>query len=244
MRRWPCEDRACRVRTQPTAGLADGRVVRVVVDHRERSSEVYARLAVEPEVVVEVARLQVGDYIVDGALRVERKTFDDFQVSLVDGRLFGQANRLCRAVEPAAIILEGCRSRRRTGVGRRQLQGALLVLSLVFDLPVFRARDAEETVWLLKAISRQARRRVAHRLASRHGNPRDVQARRLHVLASCPGIGPGRAERLLEHFGSLARVFAASEADLLEVRGVGAKTARILGAFAAHDVRRDGGERG
>ena len=182
----------------------------------------------------------MGDYIVDGALRVERKTFDDFQVSLIDGRLFGQANRLCRTVEPAAIVLEGYRSRRRTGVGRRQLQGALLVLSLVFDLPVFRARDAEETVWLLKAISRQARRRVAHGLASRHGNPRDLQARRLHLFASCPGIGPGRAERLLEHFGSLTRVFAASEADLLEVRGVGAKTARILAAFATHDVRCDG----
>jgi len=54
------------------------------------------------------------------------------------------------------------------------------------------------------------------------------------MLASCPGVGPERAHRLLTHFGSLACVFAASESELLMVPGVGAKTARTLREFVAH----------
>jgi ERCC4-type nuclease len=131
--------------------------VHVVVDHRETASEVHRRLLQDPEVEVRVGRLHVGDYLVDGTVKVERKTFDDFQVSIVDGRLFGQANRLSRAAGPGAFILEGSRSHRRVGLGRHQLQGALVVLSLVFGVPVLRSSGPEETVWLLKAISRQAR---------------------------------------------------------------------------------------
>ena len=218
--------------------------MRIVADYRERASEVYGRLEADGTMILELALLRVGDYVVDDAVRVERKTLDDFQVSLIDGRLFRQANRLCRAAEPAVFIVEGVRSRRRVGVGRRQLQGALLVLRLVFGLQVIRARDADETVWLLKAISRQVHRRMAHGLAARRSNPRDGHARRIHVLASCPGIGPGRAELLLEHFGSLARVFSATPAELQRVRGIGEKTARGLSAFVAHEVSADSERRG
>jgi ERCC4-type nuclease len=208
--------------------------VHVVIDHRETASEVSHRLRQDPEVEVRVARLNVGDYLVDGTVMVERKTFDDFQVSIVDGRLFSQANRLSHAAGAVAFILEGSRSHRRVGLGRRQLQGALLVLSLVFGLPVLRSRGPDETVWLLKAIARQSRRRLAKGLVSRHFNPRDTDARRIHMLASCPGVGPERAHRLLAHFASLARVFAASEDELLMVPGVGPKTARTLREFVAH----------
>ena len=219
--------------------LFDDRAMHVVVDHRERASEVHRRLLQDPEVEVRVGRLYVGDYVVDGAVKVERKTFDDFQVSIVDGRLFHQANRLCRGPGQGTFILEGSRSHRRVGLGREQLQGALLVLCLVFGVPVLRSRGPDETVWLLKAISRQSRRRLAKGLASRQSNPRDANARRIHMLASCPGVGPDRAHRLLAHFGSLARVFAASRSELLMVPGVGDKTARALREFLAHELEAD-----
>jgi DNA excision repair protein ERCC-4 len=230
--------RRSRRHSQLAFGLSDKRSVHVIVDHRERASEVHRRLLEDLDAEVRVGRLDVGDYVVDGTVRVERKTFDDFQVSIVDGRLFHQANRLCRGPGQGAFILEGSRSHRRVGLGREQLQGALLVLGLVFGLPVFRSRGPGETVWLLKAISRQSRRRLAKGLASRQCNPRDPDARRIHMLASCPGVGPDRAHRLLTHFGSLARVFAASESELLMVPGLGVKTARRLRAFIAQEPRR------
>ena len=49
-------------------------------------------------VVVKIEHLSLGDYCIDGAVLIERKTAADFAQSLMDGRLFGQAVR-SRSVE-------------------------------------------------------------------------------------------------------------------------------------------------
>lgn len=43
-------------------------------------------------------------------------------------------------------------------------------------------------------------------------------------VPGCPGTGPGRARDLLQRFGSLAKVLAATDDELRAVRGVGEKT--------------------
>jgi excinuclease ABC subunit C len=48
------------------------------------------------------------------------------------------------------------------------------------------------------------------------------------VLEEVPGVGPSRVKEILRHFGSVARVRAATEEQLAEVRGVGAATARAI----------------
>jgi ERCC4-type nuclease len=54
------------------------------------------------------------------------------------------------------------------------------------------------------------------------------------VLGCLPGISTVGASRLLTHFGSLAAVFAADEAELRRVPGIGpvrgAALARLFGA--------------
>jgi ERCC4-type nuclease len=44
-------------------------------------------------------------------------------------------------------------------------------------------------------------------------------------LQGLPGVGPAIAHRLLSHFGSVERVFAADTATLAEIRGIGPKKA-------------------
>lgn len=44
----------------------------VIIDHRETASEVSHRLRQDPEVEVRIGRLHVGDYVVDGTVKVER----------------------------------------------------------------------------------------------------------------------------------------------------------------------------
>lgn len=107
----------------------------------------------------------------------------------------------------------------------------MVTLTLVFNLHVLRSVDADETVWLLRAIGRQAGRRKAKGLASRRWNPRDRDACRIHMLSALPGVGPERAERLLERFGSVAGVVACDEASLVERPGVGPETARRIRVF-------------
>jgi hypothetical protein len=58
-------------------------------------------------VVVRIEHLGVGDYSIDGAVLIERKTATDFAQSLMDGRLFSQAKQMANSPLRTAYILEG-----------------------------------------------------------------------------------------------------------------------------------------
>lgn len=73
-----------------------------------------------------------------------------------------------------------------------------------------------------RAIARGARPRQGYR-------PKAKIALQSHVLQGLPGVGPERAARLLERFGSIKAVVAAGEDDLAAVDGIGPRTARRIG---------------
>src|SRR5579872_5605795 len=99
----------------------------VMVDDRELNAPVIEVLQKLPEVDVQIKRLLVGDYMVDNRCVFERKTLMDFAASVVDGRLFRQAQKLSRSTLPAALILEGRASELADcGVRREALQGAMV----------------------------------------------------------------------------------------------------------------------
>jgi len=68
--------------------------IAVIVDDRESKSEVIKFLSETKNVSVDIKRLSLGDYLVDNRLIFERKTLNDFALSIIDGRLFSQAIRL------------------------------------------------------------------------------------------------------------------------------------------------------
>jgi DNA excision repair protein ERCC-4 len=47
-------------------------------------------------------------------------------------------------------------------------------------------------------------------------------------LQSLPGIGPDRAKRLLERFGTVRACFDASKTELQKVEGIGPKIAEAI----------------
>lgn len=201
--------------------------VRIVADDRERAGGVIAELRRRAgDVALEVRRLEVGDFLVEGNFAVERKTLKDFATSVVDTRLFKQAAWLTQDGRRGVLILEGGASTSgNLGVAREALQGALITVSVFYGLAVLRSRDVEETSRLLIYLGRQAQR-FAHGGLPRPGyRPKGKRARQLFVLQGLPGIGPGRAERLLARFGSVEKVAQASLPELAEVEGVGENTA-------------------
>jgi ERCC4-type nuclease len=149
---------------------------------------------------------------------------------LIDGRLFAQASRLARQPEKAAFILEGPASAwEALGVRREALQGALVSLTLVFDLPVLRTRNPEETARLLLYSAHQlARLQRADPLPYRLNKAKRRRTRQLRILQSLPGVGSDRAKRLLDHFGNVQACFTASADDLCRVPGIGLKTAAAI----------------
>src|ERR1700736_5308331 len=136
--------------------------IQVVVDDRERSLALVAELKRSDRVVVQIEHLLVGDYCIDGAVLIERKTAADFAQSLMDGRLFGQAVRMATSSLRPAYILEGSSAEwSGLGVSRESLQGALVTLMLIFDVPVFRSSDPAESARLILYIGSQLVRACA-----------------------------------------------------------------------------------
>lgn len=58
--------------------------------------------------------------------------------------------------------------------------------------------------------------------------PTSLWEQQLFIVESLPNIGPVNAKNLLQHFGSVEKVLNASENELMEVDGIGKKTANNI----------------
>lgn len=196
--------------------------INVISDDRESNSPVWAALTARGDVRVEVRRLAVGDYEVGGRCLIERKTVADFARSLVDGRLFHQVYRLRNTGWPCALILEGQMADLvEVHVRREAIQGAMITLALVHQVPVLRALDADETARLLVYVGRQLERDEVGPVIKKKRRCSQRRRAQLLVLQAVPGIGPKRAVALLDRFGSVKAVLNASSEALAGVPGMG-----------------------
>jgi DNA excision repair protein ERCC-4 len=211
-------------------GIENYQTVVIVADDRERPSGVIAELGKAGKAIVKVEHLSVGDYCVDGAVLIERKTAADFAESLMDGRLFSQAGRMASSPCRPAYIIEGTSTEwSGLGVSREALQGALVTLMLIFDVPVFRSAEPAETARLIYYIGSQlVRLRDPGYTPYRQAKAKRKKTRQLRVLQSLPGIGTDRAKKLLDRFGTVRACMTATPAELSEVEGIGSKTAAAI----------------
>ncbi len=148
----------------------------VLVDHREARSGVLAALQTMPGIAVRVERLKLGDYLVNTSCLFERKTLLDFAESIKDGRLFTQARRLASGLDRAAFIIEGTvQDLSRTSMRREALQGAVITLTLIYELPVLRSHDPEES-WSMAHWCRHGRRRAPARTQTQNETASPVAA--------------------------------------------------------------------
>lgn len=204
-------------------------VLRIIADDRENAGGVIPLLRIQPAVEVRVGRLPVADFVVADRFWVERKTVVDFRRSILDGRLFKQATALAQSARKAVLVLEGPTEEiEGGGMTRESLQGALITVGAFFGIPILRSRDPEETAWLIVDLGRQAER-VARGGLSRPGyRPKGRRARQLFIVQGLPGIGPEKAARLLDRFGSVQSIMCASSAELAELDGIGERMARRI----------------
>lgn len=209
---------------------SSARIVKVVADDRESNSDVIAHLDRMPMMDVTVKRLPVGDYRLDDRFLFERKTLPDLASSIKSGRLFRQTLALVEADIPRpALVLEGTtRDLAGCGISREAVQGALVTVALFMGLPVLRTRCARETANLFLYAARQDRTLSTGALPRRGRRPRGKRALQAHILQGLPGIGPERAARLLERFGSIEAVVAADPTELEAVQGIGQHTSERI----------------
>lgn len=159
----------------------------------------------------------------------------DFLDSLKQGRLFAQASRLATQPMRAFLILEGpAQEWRSAGVTREGIQGAIAMLSVAFGIPVLRSQSEEETLRLLLMTARQLQAQAKLPMRKPGRRLRGKRAWQIHILTGIPKVGPHRAQRMLERFGSIEAIVTATPEALATVEGIGRKTAQHI-HWAVHE---------
>lgn len=204
-------------------------LIPILIDDRERAGSLPAELARSGVFTLEVQRLALGDYLVDGRFLFERKTLPDLALSIQDGRLFRQAQRLAESPLRAGLILEGTvADLEGSGMRWEAMQGALVTVALFIGLPLLRCRTPAETARTFEFVARQGRAVAGGALPRRGRRPKGKAAWQRYLLQGLPGVGSARAARLLERFGTVEAVLTADAAALAAVPGIGANTARAV----------------
>lgn len=218
----------------------------VVLDDRERASGLDERLGRLLGYPPQVRRLEVGDILIRRRILIERKTAADFEASMVDGRLFAQAEALVAQPFDPLIVIEGTFRREANRLSGAALRQAILSLVIDWRLPLVRSASVDDTALWVQALLSGKRRRAeppdwrslrpdgsrrpgtgSTRRPRKKPVPAGQRARHQTqaILGAIEGVGPARARALTETFGSLASVLAAGHDELARVPGVGTQLA-------------------
>ncbi len=198
----------------------------VLVDTREIHSRVVEELSLL-ECEIREKPLPIGDYICSDRICVERKTAEDFIASIIDKRLFKQMEHLTRYEKPV-LIVEGHNFYSRN-VHVNAIFGALSSVIADYGISVLHTSNPRETAMIIFNLARReqlaGKRDVLLRHKPKAGSIGEMQ---LHLVAGLPSVSVTLAKRLLEHFKTPKNVFAASEARLQQVEGIGERKARMI----------------
>jgi Fanconi anemia group M protein len=210
------------------AGDDTGETVEIVADQRELDATIARDLSTRAGIETRLETLAVGDYVLSDRVVVERKSVSDFLDTLTGGdrSLFEQVGDAARHYGRPVVLIEGDGLYEERNVHPNAIRGALASLTVDFGASVLRTRGEDDTADLLEVIARREQA-VDDRAVSVHGEKaaKTLAEQQEYVVGAIAEIGPVTARALLEEFGSVEAVVAASEDDLIEVSGVGEVTA-------------------
>jgi len=201
--------------------------MRITVDYREKGSGIVGLLWKE-EVAVEVKKLSYGDYLINDAITMERKTARDFLISIIDGRLFNQMSNLKKHCIHPILLIEGNPFKTGLDFDEMAIRGTLISIQAIWYVPIIYSRGKEETKDIILMIGRQEEA-CMDVVPLRGGyRPKRLKSKQLFILQGLPKVGPTVAKRLLEHFGSVSNAMNARVEDLVQVDGIGRISAKRI----------------
>jgi len=201
----------------------------ITIDNREKNSGIADKLA-SKNVNIIFRQLFVGDYLINDDIIIERKTSDDFVQSIINGRLFSQCAKLRKSGAVPLIVVEGNPFKTRHKISTEAIKGALLSVSLSWQIPVIRSSGKEDTARLIVMASKQHESPPV--FIRRKGiKPKKAQKQQHYLVEGLPGIGPALAHRLLLHFKTIEQIILADVKSLEKVEGIGKNKAAKLFKF-------------
>ena len=216
---------------------------RVVVDTREnsRSPDVAEKLK-ELGIKTEVQMLRVGDYLIPGYVVAERSTIPDLLSKVRSGRLWEQLDALKRAenVKPLLILEGSLAIIDKLGLNWKpqSILGVINAVELEYGIPVLTVPSKKWTVLALVQLAKKAvKENREPRTLRIKEKARTLEDYQRFVLSGLPGVDVTLAERILERFKTLRRVFSASEFELQKVDGIGENKAKKIIEVLDHEYR-------
>jgi ERCC4-type nuclease len=204
------------------------------VDHREDSLLIEL---LSKHAILQESQLKIGDYVISDRTIIERKTRDDFESSIIDGRMFDQAIKLKDTYERVVYIIEGKNFEGR--INRGALLGAISSLILDFNFSVFFTPNIEGSIELIVALAKREQGESKNKiLVKKPKKSKDVDTQLVYTLASFPMLGEKAANNLLEKFGSVENIINSNEQKLSETNGISVKRAREILDFVKRKYKK------
>ncbi len=187
----------------------------IKVDDREVKSGICDELT-KLNIPLNVERLDIGDYIINENIFIERKTTMDFIESLKDRRLFDQVARLRNGNKRAIMIIEGARLS-----GNKSIRGALCSISAQWYMPILRSVNLEGTAWILNQMYSCSMFGSESKHSYEFRTKKGIASMQERMLMQMRQVGPDLARKLVRKFDSIYNIINASDEELMEVKGIG-----------------------
>ena len=187
----------------------------IIIDHREKRSGICDELQ-KLNLPFELHQLEIGDYIINNEIYIERKTVSDFLESLNDQRLFNQVANLRKDNKRAILIIEGDKL-----PGRPAIRGALASISARWYMPVLRTANIKDTAWLMNKFHSYEKYDNKPYCSYEFRKKRSVSLMQKRILLQLRQVGSKLADKLLEEFGSIRGILDAADEDLMQIEGLG-----------------------
>jgi Fanconi anemia group M protein len=200
---------------------------KIIVDYREKNSLVASYL-IKQGFEVEFKELKIGDYLVKDVI-IERKTVQDFISSMINHRLINQIEEL-KQYENKLLIIEGISEQElyreeNTNINPNAIRGFLLSILLSHKIPLIFSKNSEDTAKFINVLSKRKNKEINLNAKKKTLNKKEQLQ---FIIESFPGIGPKKAKKLLEKFGSIQNIITASTEDLKDILGVQAENIREI----------------
>lgn len=183
--------------------------MKITADYREKASGL-VDLFEKEGVFIEVKKISYGDYVINDSITIERKTAQDFLISIIDGRLFSQLSNMKKYCINPILLIEGNPYQTGMQMDAKAIKGALLSAQAIWYVPVVHSRSKEDTKDIMMIIGRQDMTYMDVVPLRGGYRPKRLKSKQLFLLQGFPKVGPMMAKRLIEHFKSVSNIMNAS----------------------------------
>ncbi|HLD41905.1 MAG TPA: ERCC4 domain-containing protein [archaeon] len=203
--------------------------ITVFVDHRENN--MVPNHIRDLGAVVILKQLKVADFICSDRVAIEKKTCSDFLQSIINQRIFKQIEEISNSFDRPVLLLEGNPEMLffERQVHPNTIRGVLSSIAIDYKVPILWTSNSKETAgmiyWIAKREQDHEKRGIQIRAKTRTETLQDQQE---FILAGLPAVSNVLSKRLLEHFGSVKKIFNAKQEKLMKVEGIGEEKAKKI----------------